>query len=390
MKNDEIRIGALYPLSGANKYIGQSIYKALEFYANLVNNQDKIPVPPNLVLPSLNGCKIKLIWADTEGDPIIAQAEAKKLIEAEGVTSLIGSYQSSVSAVVALQTETYKIPYLSPDTDAKMLTQRGFKWFFRTGPDDVVYTKCFFDMMNANGFGHSTVASFTENTLLGQDEAQAVINLSRWYRQHVSEVELYDINFPITPQKLLNLKYSNSDFIFTAQFDEDAVQTIKILKELNYYPMGIFDQDGTYNFANVLSALGKAADYVVSASPWAIGLTKIIPLAKEANSMFRTIYGEDFNSVNSASFTGLYVLIDAINRAGSKNPAAIRKALVETSIAGDRLIFPWKGIRFNCDGENIFAKSLLVQIFNEMPKIVWPKNLAETNIILPTPPWCRR
>ena len=43
-------------------------------------------------------------------------------------------------------------------------------------------------------------------------------------------------------------------------------------------------------------------------------------------------------------------LADAINRAGSTEPEAIRKALVATNIPGNKLIMPWKGIKFDATG----------------------------------------
>jgi len=39
-------------------------------------------------------------------------------IECEGVTSIIGSYQSTVTSSVSLLTEVLKVPYVSPDADA--------------------------------------------------------------------------------------------------------------------------------------------------------------------------------------------------------------------------------------------------------------------------------
>ena len=60
----------------------------------------------------------------------------------------------------------------------------------------------------------------------------------------------------------------------------------------------------------------------------------------EVNAMFKYSYGESFNAASARSFIGIYVLIDAIARAGSTDPQAIRKALIETDIPGYRLILP--------------------------------------------------
>jgi branched-chain amino acid transport system substrate-binding protein len=42
--------------------------------------------------------------------------------------------------------EAGEIPFLNPESSAHILTERGFEWFFRTGPTDVTFTQLFFDM----------------------------------------------------------------------------------------------------------------------------------------------------------------------------------------------------------------------------------------------------
>jgi len=39
----------------------------------------------------------------------------------------------------------------------------------------------------------------------------------------------------------------------------------------------------------------------------------------------------------------------------SAGPQAIRKALIDTEIPGDRLIVLWKGVRFDKTGQNFLA-----------------------------------
>lgn len=384
MRHEEIKIGALYPLTGNSQSIGESIRKALDFYVDIINNKNKLPNSSALELPYLCGRSVKLIWGDTEGNPIVAQAEVKRLIKDEGVTSIIGCYNTAVSAAVSLQTEILEIPFLNPDSDAKMLTKRGLKWFFRTGPDSIIYTEKLFNLLYENGFANTTFGSLSGNTLLGEDEVQALINISEKSKHKITVLELFDDNFPITKKQLMCIKHANPNIFFLPQDNEDAVDAINISKEIQYCPIGLFSQTGFLSTEELLNAAGKDAEYVISTAAWAKGLTEKLPLARKVNHMYKCKYGENLNSDNALSFTGLYVLINAISRAVSNNPRAIRMALKSTSISSDRLILPWKGIRFDETGQNIFADSMVVQILNGTHKIVWPKNLAETNVVLPS------
>jgi len=101
---------------------------------------------------------------------------------------------------------------------------------------------------------------------------------------------------------------------------------ISFLKDMKYCPMAILHQTRTYTFKNILNALGKDADYIFSAMVWAEELTKILPLVREVNFMLKSRCGENFNSVNSRSFTGIYVLLDAIARVGFSRPPSHQKS----------------------------------------------------------------
>lgn len=153
-----------------------------------------------------------------------------------------------------------------------------------------------------------------------------------------------------------------------------------------YCPLAYLDQIGFFALEEPLKIAGVYADHVISTAAWALGLTRKLPLAREINQLYKSRYGDNLNSVNALSFTGIYVLVDAIACAHSESPRDIRRSLVNTDIPGDTLILPWDGIHFDETGQNIFADSMVLQVLNKTNKIVWPKDLVETNVIIPAYP----
>jgi branched-chain amino acid transport system substrate-binding protein len=92
----EIKIGVIYPLSGALATIGRDLQRAAGFTAeNLVNNKN-----PNVDvlmskwggIPNLGNAKIKLIFADSRGEPDRGADLAKRLIQDDKVVGLMGAY----------------------------------------------------------------------------------------------------------------------------------------------------------------------------------------------------------------------------------------------------------------------------------------------------------
>jgi len=81
------------------------------------------------------------------------------------------------------------------------------------------------------------------------------------------------------------------------------------------------------------------------------------------NDMFKKLSGgRDMADVSARAFTGFLTLVDAINRAGSTEPAAIQKALKETNLPADQLLMPWAGVKFDDKGQNIGVRAILQQL----------------------------
>jgi len=76
------------------------------------------------------------------------------------------------------------------------------------------------------------------------------------------------------------------------------------------------------------------------------------------------------------------------NRAGSTDSEAIREALLETNVPGDKLIMPWGGIRFDHEThQNTLGKCIICQIIDQEYYTVWPWDLATKELIWPMPRW---
>src|SRR4030042_6929410 len=93
----EVKIGVLYPLSGALATIGRDLKRAAEMTAELVNKKN--PDIDMLMakwggIPGLGGAKLKLIFADHRGEPDRGADLAKRLILADKVVGLRGAYTS--------------------------------------------------------------------------------------------------------------------------------------------------------------------------------------------------------------------------------------------------------------------------------------------------------
>ncbi|MGN6390508.1 MAG: ABC transporter substrate-binding protein [Burkholderiaceae bacterium] len=394
----EIKIGAIYPLTGAAASTGAELKNALELAADIINNGAKgipnLPFSAGGGLPNLHGAKIKLVFADHQGNPQVGASEAERLITQEHVVALIGCYFSNVTATASQVAERYKVPFLNPESSSATLTQRNFKWFFRTTPHDDLFVHNFFEFLKdleaKKGVKVKQIGTFNENTLWGNETTKLETKLAKENGYDLVKTITYPAKSTQLTSEVQLLKAANPQVVMQSSYLGDAILAMKTYKELGFSPDMILANDAGFSDTEFRRTLGKDADYIITREVWSPDLAKNNPLIKQVNDLYKQRYGADFNGNSSRSFTGLMTLADAINRAGSTDPEAIRKALVATNIPGSQLIMPWKGIKFDEHGQNVNGSGILVQIIDGKFNTVWPFEAATRDIVWPMPKWGER
>lgn len=395
MAQQEIKIGVLYPLTGAAASTGAELKGALELAADIVNNGAKdipeLPLSGGGGLPNLKGAKIKLIFADHQGNPQIGATETERLITQEKVVAVVGAYFSNVTATSSQVAERYKVPYLNPDSSSTSLTARNFKWFYRITPHDDLFVYNFFeffkDLEAKKGIKVGQVALFNENTLWGNETAKLESKLAEERGVNVVKSISYPAKSTQLTSEIQSLKSGKPQVVLQSSYLGDAILAMKTYKELNFSPDMILANNAGFTDTEFIRTLGQDADHIITREVWSLDLAKSKPLIGQVNELFRNRYKVNFTGNSSRTFTGLLTLADAINRAGSTEPEAIRKALSETNIDGKNTIMPWKGIKFDQQGQNTLGSGILVQIVNGKYHTIWPFNLATRDVIWPMPKW---
>ncbi|HEX7647907.1 MAG TPA: ABC transporter substrate-binding protein [Noviherbaspirillum sp.] len=394
----EVKIGVIYPLTGAAASTGAELKNAAELAADIINNGAKgipnLPFAAGGGLPNLKGAKIKLVFADHQGNPQTGASEAERLITQEHVAAIIGAYYSNVTATASQVAERYKVPFLNADSTSATLTQRNFKWFFRiTAHDDLFvhnFFKFFKDLEAKKGIKVKQLATFNENTLWGNETTKLEVKLAGEQGYNMLKTVTYPAKSTQLTSEVQQLKSVSPQVVMQSSYLGDAILSMKTYKELGFSPDMILANNAGFTDTEFRRTLGKDSDYVITREVWSPDLAKNNPLIKQVNDLFNQRYKTDFTGNSSRDFTGVMVLADAINRAGSTDPEAIRKALTETNIPGNKIIMPWKGVKFDEHGQNIYGSGILVQIIDGKYHTIWPLDVATSDIVWPMPKWDQR
>src|SRR5580765_6889046 len=179
-----VKIGVIYPLSGNAASAGVHGKAAVETAIEIINNAHpelgSLPLAKNAGLAGLGGAKVEAVFADNQGSPAVGQNQALRLITEEKVAALTGAYQSGITLTASAIAEKYGIPFVNGESVAANLTERGFKWFFRTTPVPGDFAKIYLDFlkeMKAGGQKVDNVALVHENTEYGTSVANVITGL---------------------------------------------------------------------------------------------------------------------------------------------------------------------------------------------------------------------
>lgn len=380
-----IRIGVLYPFSGPDAATGEDLKAGLDLAVEIINHSHEmsLPLARDAGLPGQAGRGIELVFRNTESDPAVAARELKSLVSSgRGIVAVMGCYHSSVTAAASEQAEMQQIPFLNPESTSPLLVQRGLKWFFRTTPDDMTFSRNFFELLNdmrTKGLLDSSrpLVLVYENDLWGTSVAQAQQRLA-WQQGYRIALEVpYAVSAGDFQPELERIASVMPAVILQASYTRDALEFVKGYRSAPRQPIAILGMDSGFISPRFISTLGADAESVLSREVWALDLSEKKPLVNVVNNLFRERYQRDMTGNSARSFTGLIVLSEAINRAKGLTPHAVRDALAQTHIASDQLIMPWDGIRFDpVTGQNTLGKGIIVQVQQGRYVTVWPDSLA--------------
>jgi branched-chain amino acid transport system substrate-binding protein len=403
----EVKIGVLYPLSGALATIGRDLQRAAELTADIVNNKTAgvdIPMAQWGGIPNLGGAKIVLIFKDHRGEPDRGADLAKSLILDDKVVGLMGAYNSAVTKTVSAVAERYGIPMINDSSTSPDLTERGFKWFWRTTPHDNYFNRDLFELLKGLTEGKvkgvkaipkknlQNLAYACENTEWGSSVAKSIEAYAKEYGFTITKGLLYNANAPDLTSEAKALVAAKPDAMLFAAYLSDSLLMIRTLKGMKAQTKFFWGQDAGFEMADFAKTLGADINGVLTRTVFIDKITRVKKVAGQVNALYKKKYGDDLTGATARSVVGVQAWAYVLNKAGSTDPKAIQKACNEINIPASDLVMPWAGVKFDAKGQNVLGRGLIGQYQKTADgkvslEIVYPFDLATANFIYPFPGW---
>jgi len=384
-----VKIGVILPLSGPVAPIGKTAKSGLDYGVKEINDSGGIK--------TLNGAKLKLIYADSTGKPEVGLSEAERLILKEKVSVLMGAYQSSVTYTSTEAAERYKVPYLVIISVMDKITERGFKYVFRptqkASHQSAAMVDFLYDIGQKTGKKAKSVALVYENTGWGQASAKTWKKYCVKYGFNIVLDESYPHAATDLTPILIKLKRAKPDAVLNVSYISDMILLVKTAADLRFNCMGWISGGGGELDPKFIPAVGDLANYYFTVTPWQFDLVLAKPWIKEVNEGFKAMTGTELTTVSAMTYSNIYTLKDALERAASSEPQKIRDALASTNItSGKAMILPFERIKFDKTGQNPYQRMVVSQFLDKKIRVVFPAEFTAPGIkvVWPMPRWSER
>jgi branched-chain amino acid transport system substrate-binding protein len=220
---EPIIIGTAAPFTGPIAYIGQDIIRALTLAAEELNAEGGIAGHP-----------VQVVACDEDAAVEQAVACARRLVEQDKVTLIIGMGFSG--AVLASQPilEGYEVIDLESTASAKVLTDSsgtagGNIWFFRAGPHDGMMAMGLADYIAADV---ATISFLIANTEQGRGIVEQMQPLLDERGVEVLSVDYFETGQPDYRPVITKIKALNPEALFTNHEAGDGNIFIRQYREL--------------------------------------------------------------------------------------------------------------------------------------------------------------
>ena len=306
---EEIKIGAILPLTGPAAKYGESTKKGIDLKIEEINTTGGV-----------KNRKITIIYEDSQADPKIGVTVAQKLITVDKVPAIIGAVASSVTLSLSPIAEKNEVVILTPLSSAPSITDAG-DYIFRNVPSDFYGGKVAAQYAVLDR-GWKTLAILYQNNDFGVGLKGVFESEVKKFGGEITDAESFEQGGSDFRTQLTKIRKSKSQAVFLVA-GKEAIQILIQAKELNLNSQ--FLATGMIEDPEVIKIAGNAANGVyftqLQYDPHSTD-TVIQNYVK----FFKETYGSEPDIISAYGYDAMKILAHAMENSNF-TPEGIKNAL---------------------------------------------------------------
>jgi branched-chain amino acid transport system substrate-binding protein len=310
-----IKIGEVDPLTGGVSQFGIGCHQGFVLAFEEINAEGGIL-----------GQKIELVTEDDQSKPGQSATAVRKLITQDKVVALVGDATSSATLEAAPIAQADKIPMITPTATNPRITEVG----------DFIFRVCFLDE-----FQGRVLARFAREKLKAQKiftltdvKQDYSIDLLKFFKEEFTKLggtivgeQSYSTGDTDFRAQLTPIRVAKPDAVFVPGYYQEVALIVKQGRQIGL-TMPFIGCDGWAN-QTLIAIGGKAVDGCFFTNHFSPDDQS--PIVNSFVTKYQEKYGVLPDTFSALGYDAARLLADAIKRAGSSDPQAIRDALAKTA-----------------------------------------------------------
>ncbi|HOV03099.1 MAG TPA: ABC transporter substrate-binding protein [Kaistiaceae bacterium] len=319
---DTIKIGSVLSITGPASFLGDPEDKTLKMYVEKINAEGGV-----------NGKQLELVVYDDAGDANNAKTFATRLVEEDKVVAIVGGSTTGTTMAMIPVFEDAELPFISL-AGAVVIIDPVKKWVFKTPHTDKMACQKIFEDMKAKGISKIGMISGTGG--FGKSMQAQCKGVAPDYGIEVLADETYGPkDSDMTPQ-LTNIKgTAGLQAVLNPGFGQGPAIVTRNYKQLGI-ELPLYQSHGvaSKSFIDLAADAAEGVRLPAAALLVADKLDDADPqkaVVTGYKAMYEEKSGQAVSTFGGHAFDGLFILTDAMKRAGSEEPAAVRDEIEKTT-----------------------------------------------------------
>ena len=327
-----IKIGHVAPLTGGIAHLGKDNENGARLAVDEINAAGGLEVGGKKY-------KLELLAEDDKADPKEGTLAAQKLVDA-GVVAVVGHLNSGTSIPASKIYADANVVQVSPSATNPKLTEQGFKTTFRVVANDNQQGAVLANYA-ATEMKAKTIAIVDDRTAYGQGLADVVEKVAKEKGLKVVAREFATDKTTDFNAILTKIRAAKPDVVMYGGMDATAGPMAKQMKQLGIKAK-LLAGDGVCS-PEFIKLAGDAAD-ILTCSMAGEAVEKLAK-GEEFKAKYKAKFNQDVQIYAPYAYDAVYVIADAIKRAGKVDKAAIVAAMPATNYTGvtGQITFDEKG-----------------------------------------------
>ncbi len=380
----EVLIGSIWPMSGTNARFGEVSQNGVKLAVKHINESGGIA--------SLNGATITLVTGDAQTDPSVTVAEFERIAGNYDISGFVGVQASSLTIAGSEITERFGIPIVTYSL-ADILVSRGFEYTFQIVPTATEWGNTPVDFVKEMLDEHQhpenpKIAILYEDSAYGSSTAKGIKSRLAGYGLDLVLEEGYPTGILDASSLIAKIKRSEANILFCCSYLTDAVLIQRALKENSVDAIVIGTGTG-HSMTEFGEIMGSDAEYILVGEFTNYDLD--IPGMSKMVAEYKDIYGLTMSPQAIGGYCLVWVLKEALEIAGSKDPKAVRDAIMKLDLKNRPATFMMGGrLKFLENGHNQYAVCGMLQWKDGELRSAWPYDTASIDLVWKIPSWDER